>query len=300
MAPWRLNGLAAPAPSRRDLYPNYDTTAQLLSTLGVPRDFSSCRPMRYIHRRDGEGDFYFVANAEAKAWTVDCRFRVTGRQPEWWDPITGEGRELTQYEVVDGQTCIYLHLHPFESGFVVFRHPAVNPQQPRQTSPRRDTVATLTAPWEVSFDPKWGGPEQVVFDTLQDWSKRPEPGIKYYSGKAVYRTTFDAPVDTAHGRRFLSLGTVKNMASVKLNGTDLGVVWCDPWQAGIPAGLLKEKGNRLEITVANLWINRMIGDSALPKKERLTWSTLEPFKPDSPLQESGLLGPVSIMTETAN
>jgi hypothetical protein len=297
MAPWRLNGLAAPAPSRRDLYPSYDTTAQLLSTLGVPRDFSSCRPMRYIHRREGEGDFYFVANAEDKAWTVDCRFRVTGRQPEWWDPVTGERRELTQYEVVDGKTCIYLHLHPFESGFVVFRHPAVNPPQPRQTSPRRNTMATLTAPWEVSFDPKWGGPEKVVFGTLEDWSKRPEPGIKYYSGKAVYRTTFDAPIDTVKDRRFLSLGTVKNMASVKLNGTDLGVVWCDPWRVEIPAALLREKDNQLEITVANLWINRLIGDSALPKKERLTWSTLEPFKPDSPLQESGLMGPVSIMTE---
>lgn len=158
-------------------------------------------------------------------------------------------------------------------------------------------MATLTAPWEVSFDPKWGGPEKVVFGTLEDWSKRPEPGIKYYSGKAVYRTTFDAPIDTVKDRRFLSLGTVKNMASVKLNGTDLGVVWCDPWRVEIPAALLREKDNQLEITVANLWINRLIGDSALPKKERLTWSTLEPFKPDSPLQESGLMGPVSIMTE---
>ncbi|HPA42113.1 MAG TPA: hypothetical protein PKV69_08885, partial [Candidatus Hydrogenedentes bacterium] len=150
---------------------------------------------------------------------------------------------------------------------------------------------------QVSFDPKWGGPEKVVFEKLEDWSQRPEPGIKHYSGKAVYRTVFDRPSDTAEGRAFLSLGSVKNMASVRLNGTDLGVAWCMPWRLEIPEGLLRPQGNELEITVANLWINRLIGDSALPKRKRLTWSTLTPFRPDSPLEPSGLLGPVEVMTQ---
>jgi hypothetical protein len=90
---------------------------------------------------------------------------------------------------------------------------------------------------------------------------------------------------------------VKNIASVQLNGKDLGTVWCDPWRAEIPDGVLQESENRLAITVANLWVNRLIGDSGLPQDKRLTWTTYNPFHPDSPLQESGLLGPVAVMTE---
>ncbi|HWI56874.1 MAG TPA: glycosyl hydrolase, partial [Bacillota bacterium] len=41
---------------------------------------------------------------------------------------------------------------------------------------------TLSGPWEVTFDPKWGGPTQpVTFSALDDWSKRPEEGIRFYS-----------------------------------------------------------------------------------------------------------------------
>ena len=153
---------------------------------------------------------------------------------------------------------------------------------------------TLAAPWEVSFDPQWRGPAKAVFASLQDWTQRLEPGIKYYSGKAVYRTTFDCITNAAKGRWFLNLGSVKNLASVKLNGRDLGIAWCEPWRTEIPGDVLRQSNNVLEITVANLWINRLIGDSRLPPQERRTWTTYQPFRPDSPLQPSGLFGPVSL------
>jgi hypothetical protein len=73
------------------------------------------------------------------------------------------------------------------------------------------------------------------------------------------------------------------------------VAWCLPWRVEAPAGVLKERGNVLEVTVANLWINRLIGDAGLAKEKRLTWTTWSPFKPDSPLQPSGLLGPVTVL-----
>ena len=91
--------------------------------------------------------------------------------------------------------------------------------------------------------------------------------------------------------------TVKSHQAIKLNGRDLGIVWCAPWRVEVPGGLLKTQGNQLEITVANLWINRLIGDAALPEAKRLTWTTRNPYKPDSPLQASGLLGPVSLLME---
>ena len=159
--------------------------------------------------------------------------------------------------------------------------------------PLLKTASEIAGPWEVSFDPRWGGPQRVTFDQLDDWTTRAEPSIRYYSGKATYRTTFD-------GKRggYLSLGRVAAMAQVSLNGRDLGVAWCDPWRLEIPAGLLRTHGNNLEITVANLWINRLIGDAGLPAEKRLTWTTRNPYHPDSPLQPSGLLGPVRIIAES--
>jgi hypothetical protein len=59
---------------------------------------------------------------------------------------------------------------------------------------------------------------------------------------------------------------------------------------------LRAGSNTLEIQVANLWPNRMIGDAALPVAERFTWSSYEPFTKDSPLPKSGLLGPVKLST----
>ena len=150
----------------------------------------------------------------------------------------------------------------------------------------------MSGPWNVSFDPKWGGPDNVTFETLEDWSKRQEDGIRFYSGTAIYRKTFDAPSLPGGQRIYLDLGTVKNLARVRLNGQDLGVVWCAPWRVDI-TGAVKAQGQPLEIAVANLWPNRLIGDQSLPPEKRLTWTTWNPFTKDSPLLESGLLGPVT-------
>ena len=85
----------------------------------------------------------------------------------------------------------------------------------------------------------------VEFNSLSDWSKRPEDGIKYYSGTAVYQKTFDLPEGTSikeNTEYFLDLGTLKNMGRIKLNGKDLGIIWTSPWQVNI-TGVLKKKGN---------------------------------------------------------
>jgi len=295
MAPWNLSG---PPPWARDLYPDYRRTAQVLSQMGVPPDFEA-GGVRYIHRRDTGADFYFIANRGDQPRATTCRFRVHGLQPEWWDPLSGECRELPEYEEKDGRTAVPIRLAAFESGFVVFRKPAAKASLSGKNFPELKTIATLSAPWEVAFAPKWGGPARIVMANLEDWSKRPEPGIRYYSGKAVYRTTFDAGDAARRGpnsRLYLSLGNVKNMASVRLNGKGLGTVWWQPWRVEIPAAVLRAQNNSLEITVANLWINRLIGDSALAEGKRLASTTWNPFRANSPLQESGLLGPVTLGT----
>jgi len=76
---------------------------------------------------------------------------------------------------------------------------------------------------------------------------------------------------------YLDLGTVKNLARVRLNGRDLGVAWCAPWRREITE-VVKPTDNRLEISVANLWPNRLIGDQSLPTAQRLAWTTWNPFR----------------------
>ena len=339
-----------------DLYPGYDTTAQILAKLNVLPDFESDADLRYTHRHDKEAEIYFVGNRTAGPVLAKCRFRVTGRQPELWDPVTGERRTLPEFYEQEGRISVPLQFAPGQSYFVVFREKAQIdrgalecggltplsvarlevPQQadgrvkprpdkalssqrtPKKNFPEMKPVLELAGSWTVSFDPKWGGPSfaeatagkpektvdssqksvvspvgTVVFDKLVDWTTRPEPGIKYYSGTATYRKTFR--IESANRRIFLDVGKVAIMARVTLNGHDCGVIWTLPPRVDITAAV-KTGENLLEIAVANLWPNRLIGDAALPVEKRFTFTTWSPYKKDSPLLESGLLGPVRVMS----
>lgn len=159
----------------------------------------------------------------------------------------------------------------------------------------------LTGPWTVKFDPKLGGPTNpVVFDTLGDWTAHSDPGIKYYSGTGTYRKSFDwsHPGLSSDLRPpiFLSLGVVHNLAHVRLNGHDLGVVWCAPWQVDISKAI-RAGSNDLEADVINLWPNRLIGDGKLPPEKRITQTNIDRYyKGEHKLLPSGLLGPVRLMT----
>ncbi|CAN5613079.1 hypothetical protein BH11ARM2_BH11ARM2_21690 [soil metagenome] len=287
MAPWSLHN-DAPRP---ELYPSYATAARVLArNLRTPPDLEAGEALRYGHRRWSGTDLYFVANRSEKPFNGTATFRLSGGQPEWWDPMTGETRLLPAFQSKKGVTKVSLDLDGLGSGFVVFRKPGQSGTG--VNFPRLERVGELKGGWTVQFETRFGGPEAPVsFPGLQDWRDRPEESVRHYSGKAVYRKSFDAPPDA----RFLSLGTVRNMASVRLNGRDLGVAWCAPWRLAIPKGTLKAKGNLLEITVANLWANRLIGDAGLPPERRITKTTWSPYGADSPLLPSGLLGPVTLM-----
>ncbi|MDR1865224.1 MAG: glycosyl hydrolase [Bacteroidales bacterium] len=292
-----------------NLYPHYDLTAGILSET-LPEDFASPGQIRYTHRTAGDDDIYFVSNRTDRTADVLCRFRVTGKQPELWHPVTGKMTALPEYEETEGQTAIRLKFDLHEGYFIVFRNKARKPDG-NTNFMELECLATLDAPWTVSFDPQWGGPISVVFDSLCDWTSHPDPGIRYYSGTAIYRQSFDMPVSKGNVFR-LDLGEVKNMARVRLNGKDLGVVWTSPWQVDV-TGVVQPTGNRLEIEVANLWPNRLIGDEQLPYDGvsngrwpdwltegkprtggRYAFASYHPYTKDSPLLESGLKGPVRI------
>jgi hypothetical protein len=165
--------------------------------------------VKQIHRRADGSDVYFLANVSRTGGEAWCRFKQAGRQPEWWDAVTGTMRDLPQYEEKDGHTIIPLSLVPTESGFVVFRKPATGNKN-GVNQPVLKTVKELSGAWDVTFDPAWGGPKTAVrFGQLTDWTQHADRGIRYYSGTATYRTTFNIPPSDLKptGYRF-SLGTV--------------------------------------------------------------------------------------------
>jgi hypothetical protein len=292
----RLNPQPPPAP----LYPHYDLAAAALRDLGVSEDFVCPEPVRYTHRRTADREIYFVANRTDQPLQTTAAFRVGTGAPELWNPMTGQVRSLPQYRRGAGDTEIPLHFEPFESYFVVFptrRSAAVaSPGAGARNFSECTELQTLTGAWDVSFDASLGAPASVRFETLQDWTQRPEPGIKYYSGIAAYRTTFHLPAEpvaAASQAILLDLGQVRVMARVRVNGADCGVVWTAPWRVDISRAL-KPGSNTLEIEVANLWPNRMIGDAALPEL-KFARTTYRPYKAGDPLLPSGLLGPVRLL-----
>ena len=269
---------------------------------------------RWIQRRLPEGDLFFVMNGTDNGGIHEFSFRTDGTSPQWFDAVTGNTRMLPEFKKADGRVSLNLEFAPRQSGFVFF----ANKAKPAagENNPQLKTVKTLEGAWDVRFDPKWGGPAKTTFPTLTDWSKNSDGGIKYYSGRATYTKTFTMPNRAKGQKVFLDLGTVKNLANVTLNGKKLGTVWCAPWHIEIEP---KAGKNVVEIEVVNLWVNRLIGDikfdpngvdrtpggmatrlptwldGSVPRSEnRYTFALYNPWKPDSPLQPSGLLGPVTI------
>jgi hypothetical protein len=284
--------------------------------------------IKQIHRASDGTDIYFVANTARSAGTASCTFKVAGKQPELWDPVTGSMRSLPRFDEANGATSISLEFDSSQSFFIVFSKQA-DKNVKGVNFTRTKEIATLAGAWQVKFDAAWGGPKQPVsFASLQDWTKREEPGIKYFSGTAVYTRAFDVPASQMKATKpfHLDLGVVNHIARVKLNDKDLGVIWTAPWRVSVPSGVLKAKANRLEIEVTNVWANRLIGDEQQPadmewlpgplggnaqylkefpdwflKKQprpstgRYCFTTWNYFTKDSPLIPSGLLGPVRLM-----
>jgi hypothetical protein len=123
-----------------------------------------------------------------------------------------------------------------------------------------------------------------------------DAGIRYFSGIATYSTTFTRPASlNAHQPVWIDLGQLGDVADVRVNGKSVGTAWWPPYQLNISAAV-RPGANTLEVRVANVWINRMIGD-AQPGAEKIAFVTAPTYRPDAPLHPAGLIGPVRLVTE---
>ena len=186
-------------------------------------------------------------------------------------------------------------------------------------------VIDLRGPWRVSFPPGLGAPPTISLERLISLHRHLDFGVRHFSGTATYRTRFKVP-DTALGgdrRLYLDLGRVEVIARVAINGKPAGALWKPPYRIDV-TDAVRVGDNRLDVHLTNLWPNRLIGDEHFPAEndytvsafgwdggiaklpdwyrdgrpkppgQRVAFTTWRHYSADSPLLESGLLGPVTL------
>ena len=274
---------------------------EVLKLINTTTDcFSDNESIRYTHRTVNGKEIYFLTNISDKAVDFTTTFRVNGLQPELWDALSGSIKPFPAFEQANGTTKIPLHLSVDGSAFIVFRKQGKSTANGRHANfPVQTTFATVHAPWQVTFEHdsiKRGPSEPVVFSELKDWTKSDDERIRYYSGTAIYRTTLTIDKLLKGQQLYLDLGDLTAMAKIKVNGEYVGGVWTTPYQVNV-TGKIKKGNNSIEIELVNTWMNRLIGDHRLPENKRIVQSKNNKWSATSPLQKSGLLGPVKLLTE---
>jgi hypothetical protein len=266
-----------------------------LAATGLAPDFvagGADGDILFVHRRSGDTDAYFVNNRRDRPAPVEARFRVSGRVPEIWHADTGLS-EPVSYRTEGGTTIVPLDLAAGDSFFIVFRKLATA-SSANVTKPALATLATLDDNWDVGFQAGRGAPASLHLNALAPLEAQADPGIRYFSGNATYTRSFALPRGVRPGAPLLlDLGRIGDVAEVRVNGRLVGTVWHAPYRLDIGAATRKG-ANQLEVKVANLWVNRLIGD-AQPGATKVTFTAAPTYKPDAPLRPSGLIGPVTLL-----
>jgi hypothetical protein len=262
-----------------------------LESIGIQPDvITGSNTIAYAHRKTRDADIYFFSNQSADPVFTKIRFRVTRGVPMYLDPVAGTKHPIAYWDSAD--THIFrFPLSARGSAFLIIPRKPVSLRQLKNPGVVHASGERLTGPWSVQFDTAFGGPAAPQhFDSLISWSASSDSNIRYYSGPAVYTTTFQWTKEKKHA--YLKLGTLHDIATVTLNGIDCGTDWTAndlDISRAIHAG-----NNEIKIVVANTWNNRLVGDGHLPESQRLTW-TSAPKRPDGPLLPAGLIGPVLLM-----
>ena len=257
----------------------YGEVVHALKRRGCAPDFTcDDRDVTWIHRHADGDDFYFVAVPNRQCKKVACSFRVCGRKPELWNPVTG-GISAVPFAERDGRTELTLDCDPSYSVFVVFRKDATPCVVPAAASQHVRSLP-VKGPWHVTFREPGAANDIAVaeYASLDSWTISDNPNIRYFSGTATYKCKIDdvkcetgtVPMHnsgTVPMRMVLDLGMVKEIAEVTVNGRTYPALWCPPYKVDITDAVHGGDANHtinIEIKITNLWPNRLIGDAKLP------------------------------------
>jgi alpha-L-rhamnosidase len=240
----------------------------------------------YRHRKSINQDIYWLNNRSENSTEAEVSFRINSKVPELWNAQTGK-TEKVSYQIKDGRTIIPLKFESWDAYFIVFGE-NTNAKSFTKKVVVETAISEISGPWNVAFNDK-----NLIFDKLNSWSENADSDIKYFSGTATYKTTFNS--ETGQGIA-LDLGNVKNIAEVFVNGHSQGTLWKKPFKIYLK-NALKKGENTLEIKVTNLWPNRLIGDAQPDVKVKTTFTTMPFYQANSPLLPSGLMGPVIVLNK---
>ena len=313
--------------------------SDVLASMRVQPDFTTVEPVSaatipWIHRRLGNDDLYFVSNQKNEPVKVVGSFRVAGKIPEFWHADTGLIEPARTWTRKDDRTEVELDFAPRGSVFVLFRPGTPKKLPVKLAKPTVLGSIPLSQGWKVRFAPEMGAPAETEFPQLVSWPDRPENGIRYYSGIAVYEREATIPGELlkAGSKIIIDLGEVRNFARITVNGIAFPELWKPPFKCDVTAAV-KPGVNKLSIEVVNLWANRLIGDEQEPadvvwgperynkdkryggqpltafpewlikgtprsSAARRTFTTWNYIQKNQPLLPSGLLGPVVLSSET--
>jgi hypothetical protein len=276
--------------------------AEVFANLNLKPDFeyvkhSNDSDIEFLHRKLTNGEIYFLNNRSDHDEWIDATFRVVGKEPELWRAETST-RESASFKIENGRTTVPLRLEPWGTVFVVFRK-STSELSHMVPQARETRLTTIRGAWNVAFQPGRGAPASITMNELSDWSHSNDPGVKYFSGVATYTKTFEASPEwfKKGARLWIDLGDVKNLAETSVNGKKLGQTWHAPYRLDGTLAL-RPGTNELQIQVVNAWVNRLIGDEQ-PGATKFTFADVKPYKANSPLLPSGLLGPVTLVQEDA-
>lgn len=252
----------------------------------------------FNHRRLQDADLYFLNNHSDRAFSDTIRLRTTAGRAEFWDVVTGQRFALPIEESGEAGMLLNFELAPRESGFIVTsEHP--NDELLARVSRPKEKITPVDGDWSVYFDPRWGGPGEVTFAKLTDWSLHADPRIRYYSGTAIYQKELSLSAPTNEERLLLRFLHLASLARVWVNEKEIATVWCSPWEADITE-YVQEGANSLKIEVVNSLMNRMIGDASLPQTERITYSYPEIVTPKDKLISSGIIDTLYVVYRISN
>ncbi|MBB3954260.1 glycosyl hydrolase [Novosphingobium sediminicola] len=264
-----------------------------MGKLGLAPDWKSLTPagadLQFVHRILPEGDLYYVSNPGDQVVKTEVALRATGSAPQIWNPRDGSAIPAPARKT-GAATIIPLDLAPHDSRFVVFH----NSPPPKVAQGVEKPVLSLTTPWRVSFT-GLAAPAPMMMPRLSALNTSADKAQRYFSGKITYGNSFTLPRSTRPGAPLMiDLGRYGDVAQVLVNGRLAGTVWFGGDRVDIGA-LVRRGRNELTVRVANLWVNRLIGD-AQPDARPVTWTAVKTYRADAPLRPSGLIGPVRLIS----
>ena len=269
---------------------------EALKAKGIEPEFIGPKEWAYVHRETDREDIWWIRNFSGEPCSDVILLRGGQGQPRVLDPATGKVRRINASTSPDGYRYFKMDMEANDALFVVI---GKAPEEAIPVGhPRKMPLLTLEGSWKLSFESGLGAPATAVFDHLMSYTESKDPAIRYYAGTVTYRKSFDLKKKEMKdvGTFEIDLGSVKNLARVKVNGHDLGVLWKAPFRVEVLAEYLNIGSNDLEIKVINLWPNRIIGDLQPDATKKWTYTASNWYTADSPLLPSGLLGPVVVST----